>query len=168
MSCHSDVELAQAGYDAGFRGSDLGILVAIAHPESGGCDVIQQGQPYETTGWGVWQITPGNSVPQVGIDGQLLDLGTNARAAWVKYSDAGHSFSPWTTYEDGLYAQYLGDALNAVNQINGPSGSSSGPGGPGDTIMHLAWENIQGAWHGQIPDILNNLLASQYFPSRMW
>jgi hypothetical protein len=82
------------------------IMAAIAEAESSlNPSAIQQGQPYATTGWGLWQITPGNSVPSVGIDGALLDPLTNARAALVKYR--GQGLKAWTTYTSGRYKQYL-------------------------------------------------------------
>jgi hypothetical protein len=84
------------------------IAAAITEPESGrDVTVVQAGEPYATTGWGLWQITPGNSEPQVGTDQQLLTGPTNARAAVAKYEQAGNSFRPWTTYVDGLYIPFL-------------------------------------------------------------
>ncbi|HEV2378045.1 MAG TPA: hypothetical protein VGS19_38515 [Streptosporangiaceae bacterium] len=68
--------------------------------------IIQAGQPYITTGWGLWQITPGDSVPsQYGSDYQLLDPWNNAEGAVAKYNVQG--FNAWTTYFDGAYLQYL-------------------------------------------------------------
>jgi hypothetical protein len=68
--------------------------------------ILQPGQPYSTTGWGLWQITPGDSVPAYGEDYQLLDPWNNAEAAVFKYDAAG-GFTPWTTYVDGAYENYL-------------------------------------------------------------
>lgn len=79
---------------------------AIAGAESSwivGC--VQQGQPYATRGWGTWQITPGNEVPGVAIDDELLPLKANARAAYVLWKARG--FEPWTTYNNGAYKRYL-------------------------------------------------------------
>jgi len=59
-------------------------MTAIAGAESSYSNAIQKEQPYATTGWGTWQITPGNSVPSIAVDLALLDLVTNARAALVK------------------------------------------------------------------------------------
>ena len=81
---------------------------AITYPESGANpDSIQAGQPYATTGWGLWQITPGNSEPTVAVDRGLLQPFANARAAVLKYKAAGNSFSPWTTYTSGKYRASL-------------------------------------------------------------
>jgi len=81
-------------------------MAAIAVAESSWTNAVQKGQPYSTTGWGTWQITPGNSVAEVGVDRDLLDLATNARAAFVKYSERG--YLPWVTYTNGKYKEYLG------------------------------------------------------------
>lgn len=81
-------------------------MSAIAMCESGRRPgAVQQGQPYSTTGWGLWQITPGNSVPQAGIDRQLLNPARNAKAAVIKYREQG--LGAWTTYNDGCYLQYM-------------------------------------------------------------
>lgn len=87
------------------------IAAAIALAESGGRSVKQQGQPYATTGWGPWQITPG--------DPSLLDVSTNARAAVAKYRAAGNSFTPWTTYNNGKYKYYLQHGSNLPAYILG-------------------------------------------------
>jgi intein/homing endonuclease/transposase-like protein len=84
------------------------IAQAITAPESGRRpSAVQQGQPYATTGWGLWQITPGNSEPQAGVNAALLNPANNAQAAVAKYTQAGFSFTPWTTYVNGLYQPYL-------------------------------------------------------------
>jgi hypothetical protein len=88
-------------------GQTANIAQAITVPESGRRpSAVQQGQPYATTGWGLWQITPGNSEPQAGINGALLNPANNAVAAVAKYRGAG-GFTPWTTYVNGLYRPYL-------------------------------------------------------------
>jgi Lysozyme like domain len=85
------------------------IMAAISTAESGrDANAIQQGQPYATTGWGLWQITPGDSEPQIGTNEQLLNPLTNARAAVAKYNSQG--LGAWTTYTSGIYERYLGGA----------------------------------------------------------
>lgn len=100
------------------------IAAAIVYPESGGNPaIVQAGQPYSTTGWGLWQITPGNSVPSVGVDRALLDPLTNARAAVIKFKGAGNSFRPWTTFMNGSYRQYMNGATTP--DLNSIAGSGS-------------------------------------------
>lgn len=79
---------------------------AIALAESGGRDVVQQGQPFAETGWGPWQITPGGP--------QFLNLLTNAREAVAKYKAAGNTFRPWTTFEDGAFRQFMHGNVPAI------------------------------------------------------
>jgi Lysozyme like domain len=81
--------------------------------------IIQAGMPYSTTGWGLWQITPGDSVPAYGEDYQLLDPWNNAEAAVYKYDAAG-GFTPWTTYVDGAYENYLQYASTPNTDLTDP------------------------------------------------
>jgi Lysozyme like domain len=91
------------------------VAAAIALAESSGENVEQQGQPYATTGWGLWQITPGNSEPNAGVDQQLLNPQADAKAAVEKYQQAGNSFTPWTTFTSGKYLQFLKGNVPASN-----------------------------------------------------
>jgi hypothetical protein len=84
------------------------IAAAITGAESGfRPGAVQQGQPYATTGWGLWQITPGNSEPQFGVNQALLNPMNNAGAAVAKFRGAGYTFAPWTTFMDGAYLQFM-------------------------------------------------------------
>lgn len=90
-------------------------MAGVAFAESGGePNNTQKGQPYATTGWGLWQITPGNSESQVGTDAQLNDPLTNAKAAVAKFNAAAaageNPMAPWTSDPVGQVA---------INQ-NGP------------------------------------------------
>ena len=102
---------------------------------------IQPNEPYDLTGWGLWQITPGNSESQYCVDFRLLNPWNNAEAAVAKYRGAGNSFSPWTTYRDGTYRAYLpanppppilaSDPGEYVQYHSEPAGTHNGaqPGG---------------------------------------
>lgn len=117
---YSRTEILDALRAAGFPVSSQDTMAAIAVAESSWTNAVQKGQPYSTTGWGTWQITPGNSVAEVGVDRDLLDLATNARAAFVKYSERG--YLPWVTYTNGKYKQYLG-----FQGVGVPSGTPNPP-----------------------------------------
>jgi hypothetical protein len=107
--------------DAGgaFGSGQAQTAAAIAGAESSDYPgVIQAEQPYSTTGWGLWQITPGNSVSTYGQDFQLLDPWNNAEAAVSKYNSAG-GFTPWTTYTDGAYTSFLQN-VNAYELLSDP------------------------------------------------
>ena len=110
------------------------LAAAVAEAESGGRDVMQQGQPFATTGWGYWQITPGGP--------QYLDPMTDAREAVAKWSAAGHSFSPWTTYVDGAYKPFLNGAVPAAGGIGSIADPKvTGTGAIADIVragLHLA------------------------------
>jgi hypothetical protein len=94
--------------------------------------IIQPGMPYSTTGWGLWQITPGDSVPAYGEDHQLLDPWNNAEAAVNKYDAAG-GFTPWTTYVDGAYASYLQYATTPNTNLTDPGQYDPINGAPAGT-----------------------------------
>ncbi len=107
---------------------------------------VEQGHPYAQTGWGLWQITPGNSEPQYGTDTALLTPLNNAEAAVAKYDAAVAAgepgFGPWATWRDLAYVGFLqpgvppdmsgtgGVAIPAV----GCSASSASAGGIVDPI----------------------------------
>lgn len=113
----TDRQIAAVARAAGFPAGAAVYAVAITHPEAGAnSSAVQAGQPYATTGWGLWQITPGNSEPQFGIDNALLNPRANARAAHAKWSAAG-GFSPWTTFMDGAYGPFLPGAEAAVRDV---------------------------------------------------
>lgn len=124
--------MAQLGYSqtmgywisAGGDPAVAAIAAAITYPESGNDpSTVQQNQPYATTGWGLWQITPGNSEPQCGTDQALLDPANNACAAVAKWKGAGQSFTPWRTFTGGEYRQYLQTGTQATAE--GSAGSST-------------------------------------------
>jgi hypothetical protein len=115
MMAYSDQQLAALLRKAGVPAGDAAILVATAHPESGAADVIQQGQPYDETGWGIWQITPGNSEPQYGTDDALLAPQANAYAAAAKLRSQG--LDAWSTVTSGAYKPFLGAAEQAVASV---------------------------------------------------
>ena len=103
---YTSLEVHTALVAAGFPDSLLVIMDAIGGAESSWLpNVIQQGQPYATTGWGTWQITPGDSVPSVGVDRQLLPIEVNARAAHAKWTTQG--LDAWTTYRNGVFRRYI-------------------------------------------------------------
>jgi hypothetical protein len=131
----------------GPSGSDARIAAAITFCESSfEPGIIQAGQPYSTTGWGLWQITPGNSVSQFGTDFQILDPWNNAEAAVNKFDAAG-GFTPWTTFVDGCYAGHiqstgpdteLTDPGEYVQINSAPSGTPSSPAAhPGSSFGAL-------------------------------
>lgn len=117
----------------GFPANLAPTMAAIAMAESSGNNVVQQGQPYGTTGWGLWQITPGNSVPQFGTDQQLLNPVSNAQAAHAKWASQG--LGAWTTYTSGAFRQFMqgnvapsndGSAGGVLSTIGGAVAGAAG------------------------------------------
>lgn len=146
---YNDDLMVHAARDAGFPSNLLDTMRCIGYAESSGSNAIQKGQPYDTTGWGCWQITPGDSVPSVGIDMELLDLDANARAAYEKWKHQG--LNAWVTYSNGLYHQW-------ENYHRGPGtapskdtahpivpGKSLGLGSVGPLVMEL--QRVLNAWY---------------------
>lgn len=105
-------------------------MAAIAMAESNGNNVVQQGQPYGSTGWGLWQITPGNSEPSIGTNQQLLNPATNAQAAVAKYNSQG--LRAWTTWP-GSAQKYLRTGvqpdLSVSSKTPDPNAPATGVGG---------------------------------------
>ena len=82
--------LANLWIDNGGPSQWAWLMAGIALAESAGePKIVQKGQPYADTGWGLWQITPGNSVPTVGINTALLTPTKNAKAALIKFKGQG-------------------------------------------------------------------------------
>ena len=138
---------------AAITGAESSFLPGIIQP---GVDYCGPGA--DRAGWGLWQITCGNSVPQYGTNFQILDPWNNAEEAVYKYHQAG-GFSPWSTYTSGAYTAYLqhtGANLDISDpgeyvQINAtppgtPSnpppapGSTYGPPMPNAATAYVFWE----------------------------
>lgn len=109
-------EIARLASNAGFTGNDLSIAVAVALAESGGNPNAHGDLMLPGSGsYGLWQIYS-HAHPEYGPNfDQLFDPQTNADAAFAVYSAAGNSFRPWSTFNSGIYANYLSDASGAVN-----------------------------------------------------
>lgn len=131
-STMSPSEIAKVAHDAGFRGNDLKIAVAVALAESGGRPGINAAGSEDSRG--LWQI---NSVHFGRYDeSRLYEAPYNAKAAHDVYRDAG-GFTPWTMYTNGRYRDHLGTAARAVQSrpwAGGRGGSTRGKGDRTTTI----------------------------------
>jgi hypothetical protein len=124
---------------------------------------VQKGQPYGTTGWGLWQITPGNSVASVGVDNALLDPITNARAAKVKYDSQGMGAWFGTKYWDHTIRHWTGQSLGGIAGVGaGAGGGMSVPsvptprvvgGGMVGAIAQAALSKIAGAANARLSSL---------------
>lgn len=149
MAKLSPAEIAEVAHDAGFRGQDLTVAVAVAMAESGGDPRAHNPVPPDNS-YGLWQI---NMIGALGPDRrdqfdldnnrELFDPAENAKAAW-EISGKGDSFQPWTTYTSGAYKQYLDDARRGIRNMNegdkkgrknGPKGNGGGGGAGSDGFL---------------------------------
>ncbi|CCH33594.1 type VII secretion target [Actinosynnema sp. NPDC047251] len=139
MSRLSPEQIARHAHDAGFRGEDLTIAVAVALAESGGDPRAHNPRPPDDS-YGLWQINMLGSLGparrrELGLssDRELFDPRENAKAA-NRISGDGRSWTPWSTYTNGAYRKHLDEArrgVKALGRTNSGGGSGGGSGGRG-------------------------------------
>ncbi len=117
MANLTPAQLEQLAYNAGFRGNDLKMAVAVAIGESGGNPMAYNPEAAAGTragsgSRGLWQIY-GTAHPQYNNSG-TFDPQTNANAAYTVYRNAGSSFRPWSVWLNGS-AQRIAQSLNLPN-----------------------------------------------------
>lgn len=121
MTTLSASEIKGYAYNAGFRGNDLNIAVAIAFAESEGKTDAVNHNKNGSTDFGVWQI---NTVhPELLQSGSWSDPAANARMAYTLYK-ARRGFKDWASYNSGSYLAYLGKAsitASSTIQTENPS-----------------------------------------------
>jgi hypothetical protein len=115
-------QIARTARDAGFRGHNLVIAVAVALAESGGRPDAHNSVPPDNS-YGLWQINMlGGLGPErraqfhLHDNNQLLTPSVNARAAWA-VSSHGTNWHPWSTYTNGAYRGHLDAAHRAVDAL---------------------------------------------------
>lgn len=130
MAKLSDAQIVTTASLAGFSGKGLQLAVAIALAESGGV-TDAKGYNRNASGQilsidrGLWQI---NNVfhPEVS-DSCAYDATCNARAAYT-ISKKGSTFTPWSTYNNGAYNQFIARANNAIAATGKGINANPGPG----------------------------------------
>ncbi len=140
MSTLSPEQIARHAHDAGFRGQDLTIAVAVALAESGGNPRAHNATPPDNS-YGLWQINMlGAMGPErrreygLGSNAELFDPAENAKAA-NKISGDGRSWTPWSTYTNGAYKRHLDAARRGVEAMkNKGSGGGAGKGAGGFSV----------------------------------
>jgi Lysozyme like domain/D-alanyl-D-alanine carboxypeptidase len=105
-------QIASAAKAAGFTGQGLVTAIAVALAEGGNAGARNTNKDKSRSvdrGW--WQF---NSKwhPEVS-DAEADDVMSAAKHAF-RVSGGGASWSPWSTYKNGAYKNYLGDARAAV------------------------------------------------------
>jgi len=126
----SPAQIAQYAAAAGFTGEDLVIAVAVALAESGGrVDADNTGLNRDgSTDYGLWQI---NSVHRAtGFDpSRAFDPTYNAAWARTVFMNAGASWTPWTTYNNGAYQRHMDAARQATGIPPPQPGDPAAPAG---------------------------------------
>jgi hypothetical protein len=132
----SPAQIAEYAHQAGFRGQDLTVAVAVAMAESAGNTRAHNAVPPDNS-YGLWQINMIGSLgparrDQFDLDSnrELFDPAENAKAAWA-ISGHGESFRPWTTYTSGAYKKFLDDARRGVRAMKKKKDDGRGRGGGG-------------------------------------
>lgn len=124
MTVRSPSEVYQYLIGAGFNPSSATTMVAIAQAESSLRDDARGDLGIQTSIWGpsygLFQIRTLKQQTGTGQDRDIASLVDPARQAAAAYriSDGGTDFSPWSTYTNGSYRQFLGTAIDSgtVNQ----------------------------------------------------
>lgn len=102
-------DIMAVAQNAGFSGDDLSTAIAIALAESSG-NPSAVGDNGDSIG--LWQID--TKYHSEYDKTSLKDPQYNANAAYAIYTDAGGSFTPWSTFKNAAYVAYLGDSEAAV------------------------------------------------------
>lgn len=98
------------------------IMVAIAMAESAGIpDRVGGPNANGSYDYGLWQIN-GRAHPNLMDSYDWKDPDENWAMAYIVYSDAGKSFRPWSSYNNGTYRTYL---LQAQQAWRNPDKSTS-------------------------------------------
>lgn len=108
----SDVQIARTARSAGFSGYGWQISVAVSLAESSGWTRAVLINTDCSRDRGLWQI---NSYWHSEVsDAAAFDPASAARATYT-ISSSGNNWSPWVTYNNGAYWQYMARAQAAVN-----------------------------------------------------
>jgi len=135
--------IAQLAYDAGFRGRDLAVAVAVAMAESGGDTRIPGDTGIQDRTWspsvGLWQIRSLHADRGTGrMRDELANVrpAVNARHARAIWRERGGSFAAWSAYTNGSYRQYLDVARRAARSVRDGDGIGVvGPVGPAGAVV---------------------------------
>ena len=118
MAKRTGKHVASVARVAGWSGADLVTAVAIAYAESGWDDTARGGPNSNGTyDYGLWQINDIHKPTQT----EKTNSVANGQRAYRIYKEAGNSFKPWATYNDGKYKRHLGLAQEAVKELSGMS-----------------------------------------------
>lgn len=162
MSNLSIAQLESIDLAAGWPSADVPTAAAIEEAESSGDpDAIGPGGS-----WGTFQVQP-----QAHADiPQTSDPLQQAEDALSIFEAAGNSFQPWSTFTEGTYAQFLGDASAAFAGASAaaapdtagttaPAATSSATPNPATDLGHGIAQAIQNGGADLGTMISRNLIA---------
>lgn len=127
MAALSAAQIEQYAYAAGFRGSALQMITAIALAESGGNPSAYNPERAAGTrpGMGSYGLTQIYLTAHPQYDpSKLSDPQYNLQAAYQVYAAAGNRFTPWSTYNNGSASRYLGSVPNSSQAAGGQYSSA--------------------------------------------
>lgn len=129
----SPIQIAGYAYQAGFRGNDLIMSVAVALAESGGDPNAYNPEPGAGTpkghgSRGLWQIY-GWAHPSYDSD-KYYDPQLNAQAAYAIYKGAKNKFTDWSTFNNGAAKALYNTIANQLKNFKGGGGGKDGKGPP--------------------------------------
>ena len=113
MATLSASQIAALAYQAGFRGQDIAIAVAVALAESSGRTDAVNHNTNGSVDEGLMQI---NSV-HTELTGNRFDPATNMRMAYAIKTRRG-SWKDWSTFNSGRYAIFMPTATAAARGID--------------------------------------------------
>jgi hypothetical protein len=113
----SQSEIYSLAKSVGLSDSRAKVAAAIAMAESGGNPNAHNAKPPDDS-YGLWQINMLGAMgparrKQFGLsaNSELTDPMTNAKAMKA-ISSSGGNFNPWSTYTNGAYRKYTGNAVS--------------------------------------------------------
>lgn len=115
-------QVAQLAYQAGWRGRDLVIAVAVAKGEnrSHNESLSYCGNSNGTCDWGIWQLNDGAHNLTQAQKTQGLANAHRAYAVWKRRGEWDTDpWKAWAVYNSGIYLRYLYDAAIASDGISG-------------------------------------------------
>ncbi len=107
------LQVARVAYNAGFRGENLVLAVAVAGAESDFYTNAFNRNNDGSTDMGLWQINSVHKFSPI----VLSTADGNARAAYTVWRNAGNSWRPWTAYRHNRHLPYMPTARQAATLL---------------------------------------------------
>lgn len=112
-SAYSIDEVVAIVKGAGWTGNDIALGASIIMAESGGNPGAVNNNTNGTRDRGLWQINDVHNSKMP--DADRFDPAINTQLARMIYMESG-GWGPWSTYNNGAYQQYMGQAQDAMGR----------------------------------------------------